>query len=211
MIHQICGVLSSFWMHFPSEMVIWWCADHIEPRCTPYIVHIVHIFVLWFGPFYFSLMNRYGIPNIQFARGAAAIFFCDRFDDLQKLYFRYLRILLLRNLVLGTVRVPNTKAVLLISAGCYAKSRIKEKRWLFQVHFCNQNGCWFEPLLLFQLMSCSTLRFDAILNSPFCVDSIWFESVSLNAVYWKSTDHPIPLPLPPTMSPLHLIVSWFRL
>jgi len=106
-------------------------------ECTVSFRTYFNIAKNWFDQIKSNEMTiHFWIPILSsidhFTRGAAALFFCDRFPDLQRLYSRYLRLLVLRHLVIGRVRVPNTKAVLLVSAGCYAKSRLKGKRWLFQ-------------------------------------------------------------------------------
>merc|ERR1719203_49183 len=57
----------------------------------------------------------------QLAQGAAAIFFCDRFSELQSQYRRYLKALILWKLVGAMMSVPNTRDVLVIPAACYSK------------------------------------------------------------------------------------------
>jgi len=57
------------------------------------------------------------------AQTAAAKFFCHRFGDLQSMYSEFLRLLMLQNLIRGTLKLPNSRERLLIPAGVSVKIR----------------------------------------------------------------------------------------
>ena len=71
------------------------------------------------------------------AQGAASIFFCDRFRDLQNEYAQYLKALVLWNMVSAMMSVPNTRDVLVIPAACYSKLKDDLHVQLYQVLAAN--------------------------------------------------------------------------
>ena len=63
------------------------------------------------------------VQYTQCAQTAAAKFFCLRFRDLQALYSEFLRLLMLQNLIRGTLKLPNSRERLLIPSGVFVKIR----------------------------------------------------------------------------------------
>ena len=90
---------------------------------------------------------RFRFISHQFAKEAAAKFFWDRFHSLQRAYSQYLNALILKNLIDGTLKLPNARRMLLISGVCFGKKRGNGGLSLFGVRCCGQIVCILSNIL----------------------------------------------------------------